>query len=272
MFYHASNNNLKISQNDLNYVRFGKGKKNLIIIPGLGDGLRTVKGMAMPLAFMYRQFAKDYTVYIFSRRNNLPKGFTTKDMAQDIVEAMDLLNIPNANVFGVSQGGMIAQYIAIDHPEKVKHLILAVTTSKPNEIINAVVGNWVKLAEKADYKNIFIDTAERSYSEKYLKKYRKYYGILWRLSQPKSYERFIIQANACLTHNAYDDLDKIKCSTLIIGGEQDRIVGAEASKEMATKIQNSELYLYQDYGHAAYEEAKDFNRRILSYLRRAHKS
>ena len=49
MFYNAKNNNIKIEQSDMDYISFGKGNKNLIIIPGLGDGLRTVKGMAIPL-------------------------------------------------------------------------------------------------------------------------------------------------------------------------------------------------------------------------------
>ena len=113
-----------------------------------------------------------------------------------------------------------------------------------------------------------LDTAEKSYSEKHLKKYRKYYNILWRVSRPKDYKRFIIQANSCLTHNVYDDLDKIKCHTLIIGGKQDSIVGVNSSKEIADRISNSELYLYEDYGHAVYEEAKDFNERVLKYLKR----
>ena len=268
MFCNAKNNNIKIDQSDMDYISFGKGNKDLIIIPGLGDGLRTVKGMAVPLAFMYKKFAKEYTVYIFSRRNNLTNGFTTQDMAQDIVKVMNLLNISNADILGVSQGGMIAQCIAINNPERVNKLVLAVTSSKSNEMINNVVGNWIQLAKKNDFKNIFIDTAEKSYSEKYLKKYRKYYNILWIVSKPKDYKRFIIQANSCLIHNVYDDLDKIKCHTLIIGGKQDSIVGVNSAKEIADRISNSELYVYEDYGHAVHEEAKDFNEKVLKYLKR----
>lgn len=52
MFYNAKNNNIKIEQSNMDYVSFGVGNKNLIIIPGLGDGLRTVKGMAVSLAFI----------------------------------------------------------------------------------------------------------------------------------------------------------------------------------------------------------------------------
>lgn len=266
MFYNAKNKNVKIGQSDVDYVSFGKGSKTLIIVPGLGDGLRTVKGMAVPLALMYKKFAKEYTVYVFSRRNMLAKGCTTRDMAQDIVSAMHSLHIPSADIIGISQGGMIAQCVAIENPEKVHSLVLAATSSKNNEMMNAVVGNWIRLAEKKDFKNMFMDTAEKSYSETYLKKHRKWYNILWRFCKPKDYERFIVQANACLAHNAYNDLDKIKCPTLIIGGKQDSIVGADSSKEMAERIENSELYLYEDYGHALYEEAKDFNERALHFF------
>ncbi len=84
----------------------------------------------------------------------------------------------------------------------------------------------------------------------------------------KDYKRFIIQANSCLTHNAYNDLDKIECPTLIIGGKKDSIVGVNSAKEIADRISNSELYVYEDYGHAVHEEAKDFNEKVLKYLKR----
>jgi pimeloyl-ACP methyl ester carboxylesterase len=111
-----------------------------------------------------------------------------------------------------------------------------------------------------------IDTAEKSYSEKYLRKYRLLYPILGKWGKPKDFSRFLIQAKSCITHNAYLELDKIACPTLIIGGECDKIVGVEASKELADKIKKSALFIYSGLGHAAYEEAKDFNGRILDFL------
>ena len=77
----------------MDYVTFGKGKKPLLIIPGLGDGLATVKGMAQMLALVYREFATSYQVYVFSRINELPENYTTRDMATDIAEAMDVLSL-----------------------------------------------------------------------------------------------------------------------------------------------------------------------------------
>ena len=82
------------------------------------------------------------------------------------------------------------------------------------------------------------------------------------------FDRFIVQANACINHNAYDKLDKIKCPTLIIGAKEDGVLGIVGSEELAKGIENSELYIYENYSHGVYEEAKDFNDRVLEYLRK----
>ena len=266
MAYNAKNNIIDIDDTTVNYISFGKGSKNLIIIPGLGDGLKTVKGLAFPFSIMYRMFYKDFKVYVFSRKNKLKDDYTTEEMANDISNIMDKLNIKKTSVVGVSQGGMIAQYLAINNPNKIDKLVLVVTLSKQNKIINERINKWIKYAKEDDYKNLFIDTMENSYTEDTLKKYRKAYPLLTRYSKPKNYERFIIQANACLTHNAYDKLSKIKCPTLIIGGKKDNIVGVNASIEIHEKIKTSELFIYDDYGHSLYEESKDFNKRVYDFL------
>lgn len=266
MLLNANGGVINIEDTAMEYISFGNADKILIMIPGLGDGLKTVKNYAIPFAMMYREYAKEYKVYVFSRRNDLPKAFSTRDMAKDIVFAMEYLNIEKADVLGVSQGGMIAQYLAIDYPEKVNRLCLAVTLSKPNETSQKVVSNWIEMANVGDYKNLFIDTAEKSYSEKYLKKNRWLYPFMSKVGKPKDFNRFIIMANACLTHNSYDELEKIKAPNLVIGGADDKIVTGKASKEIAEKIPNSKLHMYEDLGHSAYEEAKDFNLRVLDFL------
>ena len=259
---------IDIDDTYVDYVKFGKGKKNLIIIPGLGESLKDTHGNGRVLSKMYKCFKKDYTVYVFSRRYRLKENFTTEDMAEDIVELMNKLNIEKASVAGVSQGGMIAQYIAINHPEKVDKLVLVVTLSKPNEIMKERIDKWLEYANNDDYENIFIDTMENSYQEKKLKKYRKLYKLIIKISKPKTLARFKIEAHACINHNSYDKLDQIKSPTLVVGGEKDNIVGVNASREIHEKIKNSELYIYKDYGHGLYEEAKDFNQRIVDFLKK----
>ena len=174
MFYNARNCNIKIGDTDMDYISFGNGNKSLVIIPGLGDALKTVKGSAVTFALMYKLFAKDYKVYVFSRKNKLKQDCSTRDMATDLADVMNQLNITKAFVLGVSQGGMIAQYLAIDCPELVEKLVLAVTLCQPNETSKSVISNWLLLAKEKDFKQIFIDTAEKTYTERKLKTYRPF--------------------------------------------------------------------------------------------------
>ncbi len=266
MFYHAKNGSVAIGNARMDYISFGSGRKNLVMIPGLGDALKTVKGSADIFAVAYRKFTKDFTVYIFGRKSPVEDGYSTRDMARDEAEAMKTLGISKASVMGVSQGGMIAQYFAIDYPGMVEKLVLAVTLSRPNDTVRSVVGRWIAMAESNDYKGIVIDTAEKSFSEKHIKKYRLLYPILCRVGRPKDFSRFIIQANSCIHHNAFHELEGIKCPTLVIGGDSDRVVGKDSSKEIAKKIPDSKLILYHGLGHAAFQEAKDFNSRVLEFL------
>ena len=121
------------------------------MIPGLGDGLKTVKGMALSFALMYHVLLKNYRVYVFSRRNKLPAGFSTRDMADDIARAMDVLNISQADVIGVSQGGMIAQHLAADHPHKVRKLVLTVTCGCWDPHVAKSLLRWRQLAESGNH-------------------------------------------------------------------------------------------------------------------------
>ena len=148
MFYNARNCNIKIGDTDMDYISFGNGNKSLVIIPGLGDALKTVKGSAVTFALMYKLFAKDYKVYVFSRKNKLKQDCSTRDMATDLADVMNQLNITKAFVLGVSQGGMIAQYLAIDYPELVEKLVLAVTLCQPNETSKSVISNWLQRCTK----------------------------------------------------------------------------------------------------------------------------
>lgn len=265
MFYSAKNDRITIDNTDIDYIVFGNGKKNLLMIPGLGDGLKTAKGMALPFALMYRRLAKDYRVYVMSRRNVMPQGFTTRDMAKDIAVVLQKLGVEQTSVIGVSQGGMIAQYLAIDFPDLIEKLILTVTLARQNDTVQKVISNWMDMAKCGDYKSLMIDTAEKSYSEKYLKKNRWVYPLMGNVGKPKSFERFLIMAQACMEHDAFDELVQIICPTLILGGKKDQIVTGEASIEISTQIPGSEIYMYEEFGHGAYEEAKDFLDRIMEF-------
>jgi len=260
------NGSVPLENSVMDYVAFGRGTQALILLPGLGDGLRTVKGMALSMALSYRKLGKQYRVYVFSRRDPLPATYSIRDMAADQARAMELLGMEKAHVLGVSQGGMIAQHLAADHPEKVGKLILAVSTAKASPMTQEVLARWIAQMEQGNYGEIMVDTAERSYSERYLKKYRFLYPLLRRLGKPQDQQRFLIQAEAAMTHDAADRLGAIKAPTLVIGGDEDRIVGSDAARELHEAIPDSELLVYKGLGHAAYEEARDFQERVLAFL------
>ena len=268
MLYNAKNGTLKIGGTTMDYIRFGSGERILVMLPGLGDGLRSMKGTALPMAFTYREFAKDFTVYAFGRKNVLPEGYTTRDMARDQAEAMEQLGIGCADIFGVSMGGMIAQYLAIDYPEKVGKLILTVTSARPNPILTESIAEWVSCAKRDDHTALMDSNLRRIYSDGYYCKNKWMVPIIGKLTKPKSYGRFFVQADACLTHNAYENLPRIQAPTLVIGGEKDLSLGGDASREIAAKIPGAELHMYAQWGHGLYEEAKDFNRVVLDFLRK----
>ena len=262
------NGRVAIHQTDMYYMSFGQGSKNLVVLPGLSDGLTTVKGKALFLKAPYKRFLAEYTVYMFSRKNDMPEGYTIRQMAEDQALAMKELSISKAAVLGVSQGGMIAQYLAIDYPEMVEKLILAVTAPNANEVATDVVGAWIEMAKQGDHVRLMTDTAEKMYSKHYLEKNRKLFPLMARFTKPKSYERFFRNASAILGFDAREELPKIGCPTLIIAGEDDHTVGNEAPYVINRSIPGSELCIYQGLGHGAYEEAKDFYEKIYRFCSR----
>lgn len=259
------NGYVDIGGSRMDYIAFGKGEP-LIFLPGLGDGLRTVKGMAAMFSVMYRKYGEKYRVYVFSRKEPMPEGYTTRDMAADQAAAMVLLGIEKAHIIGVSQGGMIAQHLAADYPEKVRGLILAVTTPKTEEITVKAVSRWIELAESGLYKEFLADNIRAIYSYEYYRKNRRFTPIAAYFTKPKSFERFFIMADACLTHDAENALPQIKAPTFVIGGELDKVVGPKGSWELAKKINGAKLRMYKHLGHSVYEEAHSFHDGVLEFL------
>ena len=266
MLLSVKNGTLSMDGTTMDYIRFGTGKQVLVMLPGLGDGLRSMKGTALPMALMYRRFAKEFTVYAFSRKTVLPEGHSIRDMAGDLKTAMELLGIEKAHIFGVSMGGMIAQQFAADFPEAVDRLILTVTAPCPNPLLTESVKEWMDCARKNDHTALMESNLRRIYSPEYYRKNKWMIPFLGLLTKPKSYDRFFIQANACLNHNTLDRLPHIRANTLVIGGEQDLSLGSDPSREIASRIPNAVLKMYPQWGHGLYEETPDFNQTVLDFL------
>lgn len=246
-------------------VVFGKGRKTLVMLPGLS--FQRVKKAALPLAFMYRIFSKEYTVYVIDKKETVPDGYTVREIADDDAFVIEKLGLCEADVLGISQGGMAAQYLAIDYPHLVSRLVLGVTASRRNEVMENAVNGWTEMAERHDYEAIAADMLGKMYSDSYIKKYGRFFPLISKVFKPKpeDFVRFTALAKACLTCDSYPELGKIACPVFVIGGRQDRIVTGGASEEIAAAL-GCKIHMYDDLGHSAYEEAPDFNERIYQFL------
>lgn len=263
MLWNLMESTIPIRSGTVDYAVFGHGDMPLVILPGLS--LRDVRGAGAGLAWMYRMFAKDFRVYVIDKNTDISEGYTVADLADDTAAVMQALGITDACILGVSLGGMIAQEIAIRYPELVKKLVLGVTASRTNDTMTAAVTQWIACAENRNFDGIVMDMLKTMYSEPYAKKYGLLFPLLAKFAKPKSEERFIRLARACLTCNTYHRLEDITCQTLVLGGTDDHIVTGRGSLEIADKI-GCALHMYEGLGHAAYEEAKDFNDRVYAFF------
>lgn len=258
--------NIKIENINIDYVSFGHGKKYLVIIPGVGDGLKNVKGLASFYAHKYREFIKDYKVYVISRRNNLKRGFSIDDMASDIYLLLNELNIKAFSMIGISQGGMIAQSLAIKYPEMVEKLVLIVTAPKVNPVMKSSINTWLKMLKSHEYKALLQDTAIKSFVGKSANKYLKLYELSYKVISPKKYANYGILLRACLKFDSVKELKNIQAKTLIVGAKLDQVLGYEGSVLLNNYIKDSKMVLYDKYSHGLYDQIKDFNELLKTFL------
>ncbi len=268
MLWNAQNVTIELPEGRMPCAAFGSGKRTLVLLPGLGDGLKNAQGMALPLAFLYRAFAKDFRVLVLSRMTPLAEGSTTRDMAGHVARALAQLDVQKVSVVGVSMGGMIAQHLAADYPALVERLVLTVTCPGPNPILEDSVKTWMDMARRGDHRALMVDNGRRIYSDGYLKKYGWMFPVTALFTKPRSYEQFLIMAEACRTHDARKSLAGITAPTLVIGGRQDKCLGGQASYDLAAAIPGGALKMYAQYGHGAYEEAADFQQTVLEFLKK----
>ncbi len=264
MFERVKEQTLEVRNGKMLCISFGKGARPLVSIPGLR--LTEMKGTGAFAALYYKIFTADYTVYLFDRKDPLPEPCTIREMAEDVAAAMEQLGLRDADVIGVSQGGMIAQELALNHPALVRKLALGVTLSRPNETVSAAVSGWIAMAERGETDAVIRDYAERASSEKTLRRNIACLPLAVKLQKMLPPERFLPLAEACLSCNTYDRLTQIRCPVLVLGGALDKVVSGEASLEIAEKL-GCEYHIYPDQSHEAYNEAKDFNRRIFDFFR-----
>jgi pimeloyl-ACP methyl ester carboxylesterase len=183
--------------------------------------------------------------------------YTLRDMAEDTTALMDVLGIRTAHLVGVSMGGMIAQEIAIDFPERVRSLISMMSTT----------GNPKLPQPSREAISLFMAPPPRSRDE-YIARFERNSKVLraGRFPEDEALDRSRAervfdrglnppgigrQIRAVLASGSRKErLRKVKAPTLVIHGTADPLVDPKAGQDTAVSIPGAKLMMVQGMGHA----------------------
>ncbi len=250
----------------MDYFSFGHGEKTLVILPGLS--VQSVMASADAVAEAYQPLTDAFTIYVFDRRNELPATYSVSQMAQDTAEALETLGLEQVNLFGASQGGMMALEIAIHHPQLVRRLALGSTSAEITPEQFGTIDNWIGLAREKDAEGLYLAFGEALYPTEVFEQSRELLCALAATVTDEDLARFVILAEGMRGFSA-DDVEKISCPVLILGSSDDRVLGGDASKQIAQRLSGhteTELFLYDGYGHAVYDTAPDYKDRLSRFF------
>lgn len=251
----------------MNYFRFGRGTKTLIVLPGLS--VQSVMQSAAAIAHDYQIFTADYTVYVFDRRCELPNSYPINDMATDTYQAMRKLGLQQVSLFGASQGGMIALSIAAKHPAFVEKLIVGSSSPSCFASQYQLVESWVQLAQKRKAEELLLSFGAAVYPPEL---FQKLLPILLETAKTVTDEdlrRFSILAEGIRAFDLTKELHQIRCPVLAISARDDGVFGPDAAVQMEQSFAEYPLFssfVYDGYGHAAYDTAPDYRARMLRFL------
>ena len=248
---------------EMDYCRFGHGEKTFVILPGLS--VQSVMPLAETVAEAYSILAEEYTVYLFDRRKEIPETYTVYDMARDTIAAFKALGLEEVYLFGASQGGMIAMTIAIEEPNMVRKLVLGSTAARMSPERYRKVEKWVRIAKTGNAEELFLAFGEAVYPDVVYKQYKGFLVENAKEVTKTELGRFVILAEGMKGFDVTGRLKEITCPVLVLGSRDDKVLGGEASEEIAEKI-GCEVYMYEGYGHAVYDLAPDYRERIKRFL------
>ena len=242
----------------------------LLLINGLG-------GDHLEWLCQIPSFKPHYKVIAFdnfgSGKGDVPPGpYTTGRMADDAARLLETLNIQRAHVLGVSLGGMIAQEVALRHPDRVDRLVLGCTAPGGSLSIRPPV------AAIAAFQNRGIDDPEGDlrrimpflYTDTYIAEQSKEIDafIRRRTENRTAPAGYIAQMSAAMTHDAAARLGEIRARTLVIAGDADLLVPPVNSVLIAERIPDARLVILPGAPHRLFAENADaFNREVLEFLR-----
>jgi 3-oxoadipate enol-lactonase len=252
----------------LHYESTGAGEAPVLLVMGLGMTVtgwwRTVPVLAERLRVL------SFDNRGVGRSDRPPGPYTVAQMADDAMAVLDAAGERSAHVYGVSLGGMIAQEIALRHPDRVRRLVLAATTPggprarPPDSTTLAFFDRRARMpAEEAVWASVPYNYAARTRLEG---GQRIAEDIAQRLRFPIEPDPYRAQLAAAVGHDAYGRLSAIGAPTLIVHGAEDRMLPPDNARLLADAIPRAELRVWPRTGHLLFTDEPEVDRDVLRFL------
>ena len=189
-----------------------------------------------------------------SGESDTPPGpYTTAQLADDAAALLRELGAVPADVFGISMGGMIAQELALRHPDSVRRLVLGCTHAATRDAVRppkeagrafaAEVGWAERMRLLSPF--AFTEAVDDALLERFIEK---------KSADVQSDEGYRAQIAAVLAHDASARLGDIGHETLVITGDDDRVIPAANSELLAEGIPGARVVVIPDAGHLFFVE------------------
>ena len=241
---------VKVNDIEMYYEVYGEGTP-LVLIQGYGGS------SADWIPEIIQGFEDEFRVIIFDNRGTGQSDkpdveYSIKMMADDVARLMESIGIQRAHVLGLSMGGVIAQEMAISHPDRVQSLVLCSTSCSVKNMIGASEEFWdvIESNARGDLSKMSPELILSAYSPDYLQENKG--RILENMAaskHPTPPVGFIRQAQATLDYDSYHRLPDIKAPCLVLVGELDVQAPPENSRVLAERIPHARLKIFENAAH-----------------------
>jgi 3-oxoadipate enol-lactonase len=251
----------------LHWERSGSGPPVLLIMGlGLSGGAwwRTVPVLSRQLEVI------TFDNRGVGRSRALLHAYTTEAMADDARAVLDEAGVDRAHVYGISLGGMVAQQLALRHPERVRSLVLGATHAggpglvRPDSDVVAFLRHRLAMRhEEGAWGSVPFNYSARV-REQYPARIAE--DVAQRLGHPFSQHAYRAQIWAGALHDCYDRLDRITAPTLVVHGSEDRMIPVENGRLIAERIPGARLIELSGTGHLYPTEQPGIDQRIARFM------
>jgi 3-oxoadipate enol-lactonase len=234
---------------DLFYESIGTGDP-LLLIAGFACDHTIWAKVAPALARRYRVISIDNRGMGQSPASKTP--VSVRVMADDAAAVLQALGLGPVHVAGHSMGGMIAQELALAHPDLVRSLTLLASFAQTDARGKAIIESWGDMPTKVDPLTMTKVLLPWMYTNGFYSQP----GVIDKLIQlilanpyPPSAQAIYEQSRAISASNTTERLHEITCPTLVVVGSDDILAPVPSSQQLAQGIRGSELVVLEKTGH-----------------------